>query len=189
MRLWSLHPAFLDSKGLVAVWREGLLARAVLRGTTRGYRRHPQLIRFSAHPAPVSAINNYLRGIARESAARGYRFDRTLVGPVRNATSIPVTRGQLEFEWSHLVAKLRRRAPTQLDSLLAEPTIRPHPLFLVRDGRIESWEKGAPELSGLNQSPLQGPRQRETPSPPGPKRERLDTPRPTAEKRVDDHSR
>ena len=64
MRLWSLHPSYLDQKALVAVWREGLLARAVLRNATRGYRRHPQLIRFRSHPAPLSAINNYLSLIA-----------------------------------------------------------------------------------------------------------------------------
>ena len=29
MRLWSLHPRYLDRQGLTALWREGLLARAV----------------------------------------------------------------------------------------------------------------------------------------------------------------
>jgi hypothetical protein len=32
MRLWSLHPRYLDAKGLQAVWREGLLAKKVLQG-------------------------------------------------------------------------------------------------------------------------------------------------------------
>lgn len=32
MRLWSLHPSYLDAVGLVALWREGLLARKVLQG-------------------------------------------------------------------------------------------------------------------------------------------------------------
>ncbi|MGP1680491.1 MAG: pyrimidine dimer DNA glycosylase/endonuclease V [Giesbergeria sp.] len=36
MRLWSLHPQYLDSKALVALRREGLLAQAVLAGLTRG---------------------------------------------------------------------------------------------------------------------------------------------------------
>jgi hypothetical protein len=36
---------YLDGRGLVALWREALLAQAVLRGRTRGY-RHPQLARF-----------------------------------------------------------------------------------------------------------------------------------------------
>jgi len=48
MRLWSLHPAYLDARGLGALWREGLLAQAVLRGKTRGYRSHPQLERWRA---------------------------------------------------------------------------------------------------------------------------------------------
>jgi hypothetical protein len=34
MRLWSLHPKHLDRQGLLAVWREGLLAQEVLRGET-----------------------------------------------------------------------------------------------------------------------------------------------------------
>src|SRR5690606_6899395 len=42
MRLWSLHPRYLDRQGLLALWREALLARAVLRGETRGYTLHPQ---------------------------------------------------------------------------------------------------------------------------------------------------
>jgi hypothetical protein len=37
MRLWTLHPRYLDSQGLVALWREGLLAQAVLRNRTRGF--------------------------------------------------------------------------------------------------------------------------------------------------------
>ena len=60
MRLWTLHPRYLDAAGLVALWREGLLARAVLRGKTRGYRHHPQLERFRCHASPRSAINRYL---------------------------------------------------------------------------------------------------------------------------------
>ncbi|WP_368086417.1 pyrimidine dimer DNA glycosylase/endonuclease V [Nitrosomonas sp. Nm34] len=26
MRLWSIHPKYLDAKGLLALWREGLQA-------------------------------------------------------------------------------------------------------------------------------------------------------------------
>jgi hypothetical protein len=32
MRLWSLHPEYLDANGLVALWREALLAQAFLQG-------------------------------------------------------------------------------------------------------------------------------------------------------------
>ena len=56
MRLWSLHPKYLDSKGLVAVWREGLLALEVLKGNTKGYRSHPQLTRFLQEGNPVETM-------------------------------------------------------------------------------------------------------------------------------------
>jgi len=102
VRLWSLHPSYLDTKGLVAVWREGLLARAVLRGATIGYRRHPQLHRFREHPAPISAINNYLLSIATDADQRGFNFDRSKLGPVRDLQGLIVTTGQLEFEMGHL---------------------------------------------------------------------------------------
>lgn len=141
MRLWTLHPSYLDARGLVAVWREGLLARAVLRGKTRGYRHHPQLIRFRAHPAPISAINHYLALIAAEADQRGYRFDRSRIGPVRNRSLIPVTEGQLRFELSHIRGKVELRAPADLHRLPTGTDPTPHPLFLTRPGPVEPWEK------------------------------------------------
>lgn len=143
MRLWSLHPSYLDAKGIVALWREGLLARAVLRGKTRGYRNHPQLMRFRAHPAPLSSINLYLDAVATEAEARGYRFDRSRIGPARDRSLIVVTGEQLAFELSHLRTKLERRSPGDLGRLPHIRDLAPHPLFEVRDGPIESWEKGA----------------------------------------------
>lgn len=143
MRLWSLHPSCLDQKALVAVWREGLLARAVLRGATRGYVHHPQLQRFRDHPAPVSAINSYLRVIALDAASRGYNFDRSRLGPIRNRQKMSVTDGQLEFEWTHLRNKIRSRAPDALKRLPARKSVQPHSLFSKIIGGIEVWEKGA----------------------------------------------
>src|SRR4029079_3775452 len=93
MRLWSVHPKYLDARGLVALWREALLAQAVLRGRTKGYRHHPQLHRFWANTAPRSAINAYLACVLQEATARGYSFDRSKVGPVRKQAEIPVTAG------------------------------------------------------------------------------------------------
>ena len=43
MRLWSLHPKYLDKLGLLGLWRESLLAQKVLLGKTKGYKNHPQL--------------------------------------------------------------------------------------------------------------------------------------------------
>ena len=58
--LWSLQPGLLDRMGLLALWREGLLAQKVLLGQTTGYRFHPQLKRFQGSKNPVGAINTYL---------------------------------------------------------------------------------------------------------------------------------
>ena len=80
MRIWSLHPSLLDRRALVACWRETLLAQKVLRGLTRGYTNHPQLIRFRAHPQPLEAVATYLSGLADEADARGYSFNRALIG-------------------------------------------------------------------------------------------------------------
>ena len=94
MRLWTIHPCYLDGRGLVALWREALLARAVLRGKTRGYRHHPQLARFRAHRLPRHAINAYLAAIHAEGSARGYSFDAGMIGPVRRVALIPASRGR-----------------------------------------------------------------------------------------------
>ena len=126
MRLWSLHPGHLDRQGLVALWREGLLAQKVLAGETRGYRRHPQLDRFREHPCPRPAIAAYLHAVADEADRRGYRFDRSRVTTAaRLADPVPVTTGQLRFEAEHLAAKLRRRSPEVLER--ADPRAAPLP--------------------------------------------------------------
>jgi hypothetical protein len=148
VRLWTLHPRYLDAQGLVALWREGLLARAVLRGKTRGYRRHPQLERFRAHARPRAAINTYLWGVAAEAAARGYSFDTRKLGPRRRGLRLTATAGQLRHEWRHLLRKLARRSPRVRERWRREKAPVAHPLFRVVRGGIEPWERrprrGAP---------------------------------------------
>jgi hypothetical protein len=141
MRLWTLHPKYLDPQGLVALWRESLLARAVLRGQTRGYRNHPQLDRFRAHDSPRSAINAYLAAIHDEAMRRGYVFDQRKVGPVRTVLPIPTTRGQVAYEWQHLLGKLSVRNPALHDQwrTIGRPVC--HPLFRPSSGSIEPWER------------------------------------------------
>ena len=141
MRLWTLHPRYLDPQGLLALWREALLARAVLRGRTRGYRHHPQLDRFRAHGSERSAINAYLAAIHAEAAGRGYAFDRSKIGPVREVSPIVTTTGQIEYEWRHLCEKLRWRNPGFLRTLAPGARARPHPLFRVVTGPVQPWER------------------------------------------------
>lgn len=146
MRLWSLHPQYLDPQGLVALWREALLAQAVLRGETRGYRNHPQLDRFRGHAAPLEAIAWYLQAVHAEAGLRGYSFDENKFTSPPNALALTltltVTSGQMAHEWAHLLAKLQKRSPAQHLKLLGSTEApEPHPLFTVRAGAVEAWER------------------------------------------------
>lgn len=164
MRIWSLHPSHLDRMGLLACWRETLLAQAVLAGRTKGYRNHPQLERLRAQEDPLAAVGAYLSGVAAEARDRGYRFDASrilrpasIAGVAERSLSaqataapaaqapvvvprIPVAQGQLDFEWQHLGRKLRERSAEYAARWeVSEPT--PHPLFLAVAGGIEPWER------------------------------------------------
>ena len=141
MRLWSIHPKYLDPQGLVALWREALLARAVLTGRTRGYRHHPQLQRFLAHAARRSAISAYLGAVHSEAKGRGYAFDRSKVGRIRPVQRISVTEGQLAYEWEHLLGKLSRRSTGLYRQWRSLRTPECHPLFRRRAGSVEPWER------------------------------------------------
>jgi hypothetical protein len=141
MRLWSLHPRYLDRQGLLACWREALLAQKVLRGETRGYRYHPQLIRFRNSPDPLAAIAVYLEGLVVEADRRGYTFNRDRISPGRINGKLPVRLGQVLFEWEHLKAKLARRNPAWLAQFAGIERPDTHSLFETVDGTVESWEK------------------------------------------------
>lgn len=141
MRIWTLHPKYLDPQGLVALWREALLARAVLRGETQGYRHHPQLIRFKSHAAPRSAVNAYLNSVFTEAESRGYSFNRGKVGPVRASVRIESTSGQLLYEWRHLMNKLQARSPSLYGKWRGVTAPESHPLFIIKRGAVESWER------------------------------------------------
>jgi len=145
MRIWSLHPRHLDRIGLVACWREALLAQAVLAERTMGYRHHPQLQRFRAAADPLRAIGGYLDGVAGEARDRGYRFDAgRILRPDAGSGALTVTSGQLQFEWQHLCRKLRDRSPELAAELLGTAPSA-HPLFRLVPGDIESWERAAPD--------------------------------------------
>jgi len=141
LRLWTLHPQYLDPQGLVALWRESLLAKAVLSGETKGYTHHPQLHRFLEQAAPRSAINSYLAGILSEAESRCYSFDRTKVGPSRSRVRLVSTDGQLQYEWRHLLQKLQTRNRTHLRRLREITDPQPHPLFKIVPGPTEPWER------------------------------------------------
>lgn len=136
MRLWCLHPSLMDTKGLVALWRESLLAKNVLENKTKGYRNHPQLIRFKCSDDPLSAINYYLSEIQKEAQKRNYTFDTTKIDWSFKRQKIKVTSGQIEFELEHLKKKITRTPGHNPD--LTKKLI--HPIFKIVKGDIEPWE-------------------------------------------------
>lgn len=139
MRIWSLHPKYLDAKGLVALWRETLLAKKVLEGKTKGYTNHPQLKRFRAEKMPVERINRYLNAVLEESKIRGYKFDGSKIGKFSNS-QMKVTKGQLEYEREHLLKKLKVRDPQKYEKLKDKKSFETHPMFNVVEGEVEDWE-------------------------------------------------
>lgn len=142
MRLWSIHPKYLDRKGLLALWREALLAQKVLLNQTKGYRNHPQLIRFKCHKKPIAAIGRYLYDIYQEGKKRKYKFSKDKIICVRKKTAkIKVTQGQVNFEFRHLFIKLKKRDIIAFRKLLKAKKIKVHPLFILTKGARESWER------------------------------------------------
>jgi len=141
MRLWTIHPRHLDVRGLVALWREALLAQKVLRGQTRGYRHHPQLTRFRAQKNPVAAIASYLRAVHDEATKRGYQFDRRKIVTQSFCGKICETDGQLNYEWKHLQRKLKQRGTFTGGTEI--PTA--HPLFRIINGCVQKWERAIGE--------------------------------------------
>lgn len=140
IRLWSLHPVYLDKKGLIALWREALLAQKVLLGLTKGYRYHPQLNRFKECHNPSGVIAFYLLEVYREAVRRGYAFNEDKIGWVQEDL-LPLKRGQLFFEYYWLQKKLRKRSLSSLEGLPPPHLLQPHPLFYLVEGGQEEWEK------------------------------------------------
>lgn len=141
MRLWSLHPQYLDTKGLLAVWREGLLAQKVIASETKGYKNHPQLIRFRKSADPKAAIADYLWVVHQEATRRGYTFNAQKILHKRGTNRISVSRGQIVFEWQHLLVKVKRRDIKHLEKIKKVVSPQHHPLFIVKEGEVEVWER------------------------------------------------
>jgi hypothetical protein len=147
MRLWSIHPKYLDTKGLVAVWRESLLARKVLEGKTKGYKHHPQLNRFIDSNNALETINQYLYEIYKESVIRKYNFDKTRIYISKDKIDrICVNSEQINYEFELLKSKLIKRDYKKYLELNSIDDIELNPIFYEIIGKIEKWEKIIPEL-------------------------------------------
>lgn len=140
MRIWSIHPKYLDAKGLVALWRETLLAKHVLEGKTKGYRNHPQLDRFKQADKPIDRINEYLASVYKEALTRNYNFDKGKINWHFEPSALYVTTGQIKYETEHLLNKLKIRDKERYDQLYQLKKIDQHPMFKIIEGDIENWE-------------------------------------------------
>ncbi len=160
MRLWSVHPRYFDRQALIACWREGLLAQAVIAEPGRGYSHHPQLHRFQQAEDPQSAIGDYLSAIVDEADARGYNFAREKILRIGSRETLTVSDGQLAYEWRHLAAKMQQRSPDVWKRWESVTTASPHPSFTVVEGPIAEWEKVDPRTGTATP-----PRPRETKPP------------------------
>lgn len=141
MRIRSLHPCYLDTKWLVALWRETLLAKHVLEGKTKWYTMHPQLERFKSCNDPLSAINYYLMRVRQEASQRWYCFDKSKIWPLLTPLNIPVTIGQIRYEFQRLLQKIQTRDPDRYTLIKDQKQIDSHPLFTIIEGDIASREK------------------------------------------------
>ena len=91
----------------------------------------------------ASVLREPLPALAAEADRRGYRFDRSRIDVVPAALAVPlvpVTDGQLAYEWAHLLAKVGARNPHLLGELTLVTSPQPHPLFMVVPGDVEDWE-------------------------------------------------
>ena len=142
MRIWSLHPKYLDVKGLVALWRETLLVQNVLLGKTKGYKNHPQLDRFKSQPDPMAVIGYYLLDVYNEAVARDYNFNKDKIAcQDENVGKVTVKKDQLGHEFNHLKKKLKTRDPKKYQEISEVATPSTHPLFRVTEGQVEDWER------------------------------------------------
>lgn len=141
MRLWTLHPKYLDVKGLSGLWREGIMARNVLLGIKKGYLNHPQLERFKKQENPVIFIDTYLLNVYKESIKRNYKFNREKFGFHFTDSKIEVTEGQVSYEFKHLMRKLKTRDTNKYRELKKIEFPDVNPVFRVVTGDIESWER------------------------------------------------
>jgi pyrimidine dimer DNA glycosylase len=108
---------------------------------TRGYKNHPQLLRFSEMENPPAALAAYLKAVHEESVRRGYNFDGSKIGAQRSRRKIRETRGQLLYEWKHLKRKFKKRDSKRSRDFASVKIPAPHPLFEMVSGEIRAWEK------------------------------------------------
>lgn len=133
MCLWSIHPKYLDKLGLIALWREGLLAQKALSVPSTQYIRHSELERFKNNENPLKAIGSYLCYVAAEGAKRGYNFTHErIVYPNFDDYLIIINDDTLNLEVKNLKNKLKLRDKTKFKELTEMSKIESNPAFYLK---------------------------------------------------------
>ena len=88
----------------------------------------------------MDSINQYLSGVYTEAIKRGYHFNRNKIDWNYKSIKIPVTSGQVEYETSHLLKKLKMRDLSRYNYLIHQKELLTHPIFEIINGVIEEWE-------------------------------------------------
>lgn len=123
----------MDKHGLIALWREGLLAQKALNGGAKGYQNNPQLVRFKRQDNPLKAIGTYLSFVAAEGARQGYKLNHEkILYPNFDEAVIEADLGQVAFEKEHLKDKLKRRDVIKFEELSSSKTIDANPIFNIQ---------------------------------------------------------
>jgi hypothetical protein len=78
--------------------------------------------------------------VADEGDRRGYGFDRAKLVGNSFGGKIAVTAGQVEYEFAHLLAKLKKRDPALYRRWEKIEKIELHPMFEQIGGDVEEWE-------------------------------------------------
>jgi hypothetical protein len=141
MRIWSIHPKYLDSKELLNLWNETIQAKNEFLTKFSGHFSNKQLERFLDLKNPLEAINSYMSSIYREAVKRDFSVDDSFMDwDFDDSIQIPVTAGQISHEISKLKSRLRERDEKKLQKLNGRTFLELHPIFYSVPGTIEEWE-------------------------------------------------
>lgn len=130
MSLWSVHPRYLDNKGLISAWNRGLQLQKQLSTEPARNTGNSQLIMFSRQEKPLHAIGSYLSFIASEGCRRGYKFTHEkILYPNFDEELLPIDSEQLRSENQMLQNRLKTRDKNRYQQLSSQSWPETHPLF------------------------------------------------------------
>lgn len=143
MRVWTIHPKYLNRKELSACWHDGLRALKVLSEPEKYQRFYEGLSVFRVQSEPVYALAKYLQAIGKEGVKRGLQMDLSLLPEVPKdfRLKIPVSEERIASERKLLTKRLAGLGRWHLRKFQSMLPGRTNPLFFVQnDNHPSPWE-------------------------------------------------